>query len=64
MLKGAKPIVFLKEVKTELGKVRWPTRKETARLTLIVLGASAVVGIFISSLDFVFTKLLTIAVQR
>jgi len=50
--------IFLKEVKTELGKVTWLSRKQTFRLTLIVIAASVVVAIFISSLDYLFTNLM------
>lgn len=51
-----RPLVFLKEVRTELSKVAWPSRPQAIRLTLIVLGVSVVVALFISGLDFVFTK--------
>lgn len=53
---------FLNEVRAELLKVRWPTREETVKMTLIVIGLSAGVGIFIGILDFVFTKLLGIII--
>jgi len=53
-----KIINFLKEVKTEIKKVNWPTKKETLRYTLIVIGVSIVVAIFLGGLDFVFTTLL------
>ena len=54
-----KIIVFLKEVKLEMKKVNWPTRKETIRYTLIVIGLSVVVAAFLGSLDFIFNTLLT-----
>jgi len=50
---------FLKEVRLEMKKVNWPTRKETIRYTLIVIGASVAVAIFLGSLDFIFNTLLT-----
>lgn len=56
MLKKA--TTFLKEVKAELLKVRWPTKEETIKMTLIVIGASIGVGILIAILDLIFTKLL------
>ena len=49
---------FLKEVRLEVKKVNWPTRKETLRYTLIVIGVSAVVAAFLGGLDFIFTQLL------
>ena len=53
-----KLITFLKEVKMEIKKVNWPTRQQTIRYTLIILGISATVAIFLGSLDFLFTTLL------
>ena len=57
------PVKFLKEVRIELGKVVWPGRKEATRLTAIVIGVSVFVGAFISALDFVFTKIMTLVVR-
>lgn len=61
---GAKPLIFLKEVRTELSKVIWPTRNQAVKLTAIVMGVSIVVAIFIGVLDFLFTKLMEIFVTR
>jgi preprotein translocase subunit SecE len=49
---------FFKEVKTEMKRVNWPTRKETIRYTLIVVGISIAVAIFLGGLDFIFRFLL------
>ncbi|XOB40479.1 MAG: preprotein translocase subunit SecE [Candidatus Nealsonbacteria bacterium] len=49
---------FFKEIKVEIRKVNWPTRKETIRDTLIVIGVSIVVAIFLGGIDFLFTTLL------
>ena len=49
---------FLKETKTELKKVSWPTREQTFQYTIIVIGASLVVAAFLGGLDFVFNLLL------
>lgn len=51
------PIRFLTEVRSELTKVTYPTRKEVTRLTLIVIGVSLVVSLFLWGLDAIFTKL-------
>jgi len=53
-----KIITFLKEVKLEIKKVNWPTRQQTTKYTLIVLGISVAIAIFLGSLDFLFTTLL------
>jgi len=49
---------FLKEVRLEMKKVNWPTRQETIRYTLIVLGISIAIAAFLGSLDFSFTRIL------
>jgi len=49
---------FLKETKVELKKVNWPTRKETIKYTLIVVGVSFAVAIFLGGLDLLFTWLI------
>jgi len=51
---------FLKEVKTELTKVSWLSKKQTIRLTAVVVAVSIVVAAFISALDFIFTKLMRV----
>ncbi len=59
----AKPIVFLREVKSELEKVIWPTRKEAINLTLVVIGVSLAVGFFIGGLDYILTKIMEILIK-
>lgn len=53
-----KIVSFLKEVRLEMKKVNWPTREETIKYTLIVIGVSVATAIFLGGLDFVFTTLL------
>ena len=60
--KKSKPGVFarigkwLKDMKSELKKVQWPTRKQTVNNTLIVIACVVVVGIFIWLFDLVANK--------
>ena len=49
-----KIITFLKEVRVELSKVSWPTRNETVVYTLVVIGLSLVVALYLGVLDFIF----------
>jgi len=49
---------FLKEVRQELRKVAWPTRRELVSYTIVVLVTVVVMGSFIFGLDYVFTKLI------
>ena len=50
---------YLKEVKVEIKKVNMPTKQETIKYTLIVIGLSLVVAIFLGGLDFIFTLLVS-----
>ncbi len=53
-----KIIAFLKEVKLEIKKVNWPTKQETLKYILIVIGFSLGIAAFLGGLDFLFTLLL------
>ena len=57
------PIEFLKQVRAEMKKVVWPTRAQTIRLTLVVIGVSAAVGIFIGALDIIFVKITELVIR-
>jgi preprotein translocase subunit SecE len=51
---GNKIFRFFKEVKSEMKKVVWPTKKQIINNTLIVFAAVAVIGVFIWVLDLIF----------
>lgn len=51
------PVRFLQEVIEELRKSVWPSKEETARLTVIVIALSVVIGFFLGGLDRVFAEL-------
>jgi len=49
--KGRAAWEFMRESRTELRKVVWPTRKETTQTTLVVIGVVALVAIFLWMVD-------------
>jgi len=49
---------FLKDVRTELRKVSWPSRQETIKLTGVVILISVILAAFLGLLDFGFITLL------
>ncbi|MBU1177033.1 MAG: preprotein translocase subunit SecE [Patescibacteria group bacterium] len=53
-----KGISFLREVRIELKRVTWLTRKDTIKYTIFVIGLSLVVAAFLGGLDFLFSWLL------
>ena len=48
---------FLREVRLELKKVDWPTRKELITYTIVVLVTITVLTSFVFAIDWVFAKL-------
>ena len=49
---------FLKEVRIEMKKVTWLSRQETFKYTMIVVGVSIGVALFLGLWDFIFSTLL------
>ena len=49
---------WFKELKSEMKKVVWPTRKKVINNTGIVLGVMTFMGIFLGAVDLGLTKLL------
>ncbi|MDQ3098160.1 MAG: preprotein translocase subunit SecE [bacterium] len=54
--KKASALDFFRTTVLELKKVDWPTREKTIRLTLIVIGVSLIIGMFIGGLDILLTQ--------
>jgi preprotein translocase subunit SecE len=49
------PGKFIREVRTETARVTWPTGRETARTTVMVMIMTAVLGIFFFGVDSFFS---------
>ena len=62
----ANPVVrYFRETRGELRKVTWPTREEAWRLTLIVLGVTAAMAIFLGViLDAAFSNAVQFIVRQ
>jgi preprotein translocase subunit SecE len=56
--KSRNPIIrYFQETQAEVRKVTWPSREETIRLTLIVLGFTIIAMLFLGALDLLFQQL-------
>ena len=55
---------FIRDIVVELKKVVWPTRKETRRLTTIVLIVCLAAGLILGAIDYGFSRLLEVFIQR
>ena len=49
---------YFGETKTELHHVNWPSRQNTVRFTLIVIGVSILLAAFLGLLDILFQYIL------
>jgi len=47
-------VMFLKEARVELKKVKWPTREDTIRYTAAVIVVSAALAAYLGGLDYLF----------
>ena len=63
MLHVMKIVIFLKEVRSELTKVKWPTRPEVIKMTSLVILISLLVGIYVGAVDFTLTKIMEVIVK-
>jgi preprotein translocase subunit SecE len=55
---------FLRESWAELKKVVWPSRRKTVRLTVAVLVITFGVAGFTAVLDYFFSRMLNLLVER
>jgi preprotein translocase subunit SecE len=53
------PTTYLREVVREIKKVSWPSREQTQNMTLLVIVASLIVGLYIGILDYIFQRIIT-----
>ena len=50
--------VFFKEVWVEMKRVSWLSKNDVLRYTLIVLGVTIAVALFLGGLDYIFTEII------
>jgi preprotein translocase subunit SecE len=55
---------FLSEVKSELKKVTWPSRKEVYSTTIVVVATSVFFGFYLWGLDLALSRVLSLALKR
>ena len=62
--KIAEARAFLAEVRAELKKVTWPSRKEVYSTTLVVIATSILFGFYLWGLDLAFSRVLSLVLSR
>ncbi|ADY72816.1 preprotein translocase, SecE subunit [Desulfurobacterium thermolithotrophum DSM 11699] len=58
------PITFLKEVREELSRVTWPSKEEVIEATAGIVIFCIVVAVYFWALDFVFSELLKLIIEK
>lgn len=58
-----KSIQFLREVKVELKKVTWPTRKQTIGSTVVVIVLVLIISFFLGVIDIGLSSLVKLVLQ-
>jgi len=58
-----KSIQFLREVKIELKKVTWPSRKQTLGSTAVVIILVIIISLFLGMVDFGLSSLIRVILQ-
>jgi len=56
-------IQFFKEVRVELTKVVWPSRREALKITGIVIVFSLLVALFLGLIDYGLARLISLIVD-
>ncbi|HET9572655.1 MAG: preprotein translocase subunit SecE [Pseudolabrys sp.] len=54
------PFEFLQQVRTEVSKVTWPTRRETVITTIMVISMSIAAALFFLAADWVLSNIVTL----
>jgi len=54
---------FFSDTFAELRRVTWPAKEQVIRLSLMVLAISAVIGVFLASVDWIFSQITRLLLQ-
>ncbi len=60
----SKILSFLKEAKSEISKVVWPSREQTVRYTGVVIVFSLIIAIILGAADYGLVQLLQKIINR
>jgi preprotein translocase subunit SecE len=59
-----KVLIFLQEVRNELKKTSWPSRKEVIGATTVVIVTTLVMGLFLGVIDLILSRAVEFLLQR
>ncbi len=59
-----RPVTFIKEVRQELSKVAWSTRRELLDATFVVITVTVIAAAGIGVIDLILSKVLSIMFMK
>ena len=54
---------YIKETRSELKHVSWPTKRQAIAFTVIVIAISVLTAAFLGTFDFIFTKAVGLLIE-
>lgn len=54
---------YMTSVRTEIGRVSWPSRKEVVSLTVLIIFLAVVLGIYLGLADLIITQILRLLLR-
>ncbi len=54
---------YLTSVRTEIGRVSWPSRREVVSLTVLIILLAVVLGVYLGLADLIVTQILRVLLR-
>jgi preprotein translocase subunit SecE len=54
---------LVRDIRSELKKVEWPTREELVKFTAAIVALSALVGLFLGGVDYIFQEFIKVLIS-
>jgi preprotein translocase subunit SecE len=61
--RGQGLVSLFRDLKSEIRKVSWPTTRQAANMTAVIVALSAALGVFLGAVDFSFQELFRLLLQ-
>jgi preprotein translocase subunit SecE len=61
--RGQGLVSLFRDLKSEIRKVNWPTTRQAANMTAVIVALSAALGVFLGAVDFSFQELFRLLLQ-
>jgi preprotein translocase subunit SecE len=61
--RGQGLVSLFRDLKGEIRKVNWPTPRQAANMTAVIVALSAALGVFLGAVDFGFQELFRLLLQ-